>query len=131
MHTEENTTVAEMVGAARTRIRNLTTEEFAAELRNPEVVLLDVREPHEAEEGVIPGAITAPRGMLEFHADPATPYHLQDLKTDRKVMVYCKSGGRSALAAATLASMGFRDVAHLDGGIVAWQQANSEDGSKR
>jgi rhodanese-related sulfurtransferase len=116
--------VTEMISAARATIRNLTVDELAAELENSEVVLVDVREPEElAAEGMIPGAIAAPRGMLEFHADSSSPYHLDALRTDRPVIVYCKSGGRSALAAATLAAMGYRDAAHLDGGITAWKQA--------
>ncbi len=116
--------VADMISTARTQIQNLTVDQLAAELENPGVVLVDVREPTEvAADGVIPGAITAPRGMLEFHADSSSPYHLAELQPDRRVIVYCKSGGRSALAAATLRSMGYDDVAHLDGGITAWAQA--------
>ena len=86
-------------------------------------MLVDVREPTETAAGTIPGAVLAPRGMLEFHADPASPYHLAALTPDRRVIVYCKSGARSALAAATLASMGYTDVAHLDGGMAAWSDA--------
>jgi rhodanese-related sulfurtransferase len=61
--------------------------------------------------------------MLEFHADPASPYHLAALSPERRVIVYCKSGGRSALAAATLLDLGYGDVAHLEGGITAWSGA--------
>jgi rhodanese-related sulfurtransferase len=117
-------TVADMVRAARARVENLSPDEVAAELDSPDVVLVDVREPGEQlTDGTIPGAIAAPRGMLEFHADPASPYHLDALAPERRVILHCKSGGRSALAAATLADMGYTRVAHLDGGIVAWQQA--------
>lgn len=116
--------VSEMVSTARSQIRNLTVDELAAAIERPGVVLLDVREPTEvAAGGVIPGAILAPRGMLEFHADPGSPYHLAQLQPDRPVILYCKSGARSALAAATLKNMGYEDVAHLDGGIAAWNQA--------
>lgn len=115
---------ADLVSEARREIRNLAVEQFAAEISQPGVVLLDVREPHElAAEGTIAGAIPAPRGMLEFYADAATPYHIEALRPDVPIAVYCKSGGRSALAAATLAAMGYRDVAHLDGGFAAWNQA--------
>lgn len=117
-------TVAELVGAARARIENLTPDQVAAELGAPDVVLADVREPGEQlADGTIPGALSAPRGMLEFHADPGGPYHLPALTPDRRVILHCKSGARSALAAATLADLGFSRVAHLDGGILAWRDA--------
>ena len=116
--------VTEMITAARSHIQNLTVDEVAAELDDPAVVLVDVREAGEiAAEGAIPGAVAAPRGMLEFHADATSPYHLAALDPQRRVILYCKSGGRSALAAATLATMGYRNVAHLDGGITAWTAA--------
>jgi len=118
--------VTELIATARTQIRNLSPSEVAEALKDPGVVLLDVREPGEAEtDGAIPGAIAAPRGMLEFHADPSSPYHLSALTPDRRVICYCKSGGRSALAAASLRAMGYADAAHLDGGIAAWNQAQA------
>ena len=117
-------TVAEMVRAARERVENLSPAEVAAELGSPDVVLVDVREPGEQlADGVIPGALAAPRGMLEFHADPASPYHLPELTPQRRVILHCKSGARSALAAATLLDLGYTRVAHLDGGIAAWRAA--------
>jgi rhodanese-related sulfurtransferase len=64
--------------------------------------------------------VLAPRGMLEFHADAATPYHLDALHPERRVIVYCAAGSRSALAARTLQELGYGNVAHLDGGISAW-----------
>ena len=115
--------VSEMIEAARARIQNLTVDEVAAELDGTATLVVDVREPGEVAEGLIPGALPVPRGMLEFHADSTTPYHLPELRPDRRVIVYCKSGARSALAAATLASMGYTDVAHLSGGITAWTDA--------
>lgn len=116
--------VSEMVNQARGQLQGLTPDQVAAELEKPQVVLVDVREPTEvADSGVIPGAITAPRGMLEFHADPASPYHLAELKPEARVILYCKSGARSALAGAALKALGYQDVAHLEGGITAWNQA--------
>ncbi len=116
---------ASLVRAARDQIRNLTVDELDGALSQPDVLLVDVREPAEVAEGIIPGAISVPRGMLEFHADPTSPYHLEELRPERPVILYCKSGGRSALAAATLQAMGYRDVASLDGGITAWEQAHA------
>ena len=116
--------IAEMIADARARIRSLSVDELAAQLDTAGVLLVDVREPNEIDEGgTIPGAITAPRGMLEFLADAGSPYHLNAFRPDRTVIVYCKTGGRSALAAATLMDLGYCDVAHLDGGITAWTQA--------
>lgn len=115
------TTAGEMVAAAKAGIENLTTEQVAAELAHDDVVLVDLREPTEtADTGVIPGAVKAPRGMLEFHADPTSPYHLDPLDPGRRTILYCASGGRSALAVETLQALGYDDVAHLDGGFNTW-----------
>ncbi|MFO7280451.1 MAG: rhodanese-like domain-containing protein [Thermoanaerobacterales bacterium] len=113
------TTAMEMVAAAKAGIENLGPAEVAAEVGRG-AVLVDVREPTETADGVIEGAVLAPRGMLEFHADPATPYHLDALSPERRVVVYCAAGSRSALAARTLQELGYRDVAHLEGGVQAW-----------
>jgi rhodanese-related sulfurtransferase len=120
----ENTTVAGMISAARQHIDNLSPDQVQAEAGKEDVVLVDIREPEElATTGVIPGAITAPRGMLEFYADASTPYHRPEFDTDKRMILYCASGGRSALAASALKQLGFDRVAHLDGGIKAWQAA--------
>jgi rhodanese-related sulfurtransferase len=117
------TTAAELVAAAKSRVENLTPDQVTKEAAQG-AVLIDLREPTELRnEGMIPGAIHAPRGMLEFWADPNSPYHRQEFEPTRRVIVYCASGGRSALAAATLAELGYTDVAHLDGGVKAWKQA--------
>ncbi len=112
--------VKDMVAAAKAGIENLSPDEVAKELRDGDVLLVDVREPTETESGVIPGAVLAPRGMLEFHADSSTPYHLDDFDASRRVIVYCAAGSRSALGAVALQALGYRDVAHLDGGFAAW-----------
>jgi len=72
---------------------------------------------------VIAGSLHVPRGMLEFCADPTSPAHHVDLQPERRVILHCASGGRSALAAVLLKEMGYRDVAHLDGGLIAWREA--------
>lgn len=64
-----------------------------------------------------------PRGMLEFRADPTSPYHLEPFDRSRRIILHCASGGRSALGAATLQAMGYSNVAHLDGGFTAWKAA--------
>lgn len=117
-------TTADLVAAARGQVENLSPAAVAVELDAGDAVLLDVREPAERDDqGVIAGAVHVPRGMLEFRADPSSPAHIPDLSPERRVIVHCASGGRSALAAATLAAMGYRDVAHLDGGLAAWREA--------
>ena len=92
-----------------------------------DTVFLDVRDVRERWiEGAIPGDTHAPRGMLEFWADPETAYYRDYFETDRRFVCYCNEGGRSALAARTLRDMGFEDTAHVDGGFTAWQEAGHE-----
>lgn len=87
---------------------------------------IDVRDKHElTEQGCIPGAIHASRGMLEFLADPASPYHDKRLNPGMKVLVYCASGGRSVMAAARLKEMGY-DAVNLDGGFKAWVSSGKQ-----
>jgi rhodanese-related sulfurtransferase len=117
-------TASQMVAEAKQQVENLTVEQVAAEIATNDLLLVDIREPQERrEKGAIPGAVSAPRGMLEFWADPSTPYHREEFDPNRRTILYCASGGRSALAARTLGELGYRDVAHLDGGFTAWQQA--------
>ena len=122
-----NATVKQLITEARTTIENLPVEAFAKALEAPGVLLVDLREPGErAEHGTIPGALAAPRGMLEFYAYPATPYYKKEFEPSRKILLHCASGGRSALAGAALRRMGFEHVAHLDGGFKAWKEAGRE-----
>jgi rhodanese-related sulfurtransferase len=90
-------------------------------------LLVDLREPVErAQHGIISGAVSAPRGMLEFWADPTSSYHRPEFDPGRRLVLHCASGGRSALAADTLRRMGYRNVAHLDGGLNAWKAAGRQ-----
>ena len=115
-------TAAELVAEAKQRVENLTVDETARELEGGDALLVDIREPAErAETGAIPGAVEAPRGMLEFWADPASPYHRDEFEPGHRIILYCASGGRSALAAATLQDLGYERVAHMDGGFKAWK----------
>lgn len=112
---------AQMVASAKAHIVNLSPDDVAAELKTGSVTLVDIREPEERlERGHLPGAIHAPRGMLEFYADPTSPYHRQEFDPDSRIILVCASGGRSALATETLMGMGYAHVAHLDGGVKAW-----------
>lgn len=116
-------TASELVGAAKAKVQELSPEQVAAELEQGDAVLVDLREGPELEAtGRIPGSVHVPRGMLEFRADPTSTYHDEALDPGKRVILHCASGGRSALAAATLQEMGYTDVAHLGGGITRWTE---------
>jgi rhodanese-related sulfurtransferase len=120
----ETKTASQLVAEAKARIRNLTVEQVASQIETGNVVLVDLREPGElTEQGAIAGAVHAPRGMLEFYADPSSPYHRGELDPSARTILYCASGGRSALACDLLGQLGYADVAHLDGGLKAWKAA--------
>ena len=114
-------TAAELVGEAKAQVEGISPQDAAAEVASGAVVL-DVREPVEWEQH-IEGAVQIPRGLLEFSADPASPRHKPELDPSARVITYCRSGGRGALAALTLKTLGFQNVANLDGGFAAWKEA--------
>jgi rhodanese-related sulfurtransferase len=117
-------TATQMVTEAKGRIENLSPASVNAELEAGDALLVDVREPEELRQrGRIAGTIHAPRGMIEFYADPTSAYHRPEFDPNRRTILYCASGGRSALAAETLQGLGYARVAHLDGGLRAWQAA--------
>jgi rhodanese-related sulfurtransferase len=121
-------TAANLVANAKQHVENLTPDQLAEELGNGshQVVLIDLREAEErGQNGFIPGAVHAPRGMLEFYADPSSAYHRPEFDPSQRTILYCASGGRSALAAATLMELGYWNVAHLDGGLKAWAAAGN------
>lgn len=115
--------VSDLITEAKVRIENLGIDEVDKERANG-VLLVDLREPAElGDTGRIAGSVNVPRGMLEFRADPTSPYHQDGFDPANRVILHCASGGRSALAAAALQDMGYTNVAHLDGGIKAWIEA--------
>ena len=115
-------TVAELVAEAMAQVENVAPKDAAAEASAGTAVFLDVREPVEWEHHIA-GAVQVPRGILEWVADPASPRHSAELDPARRVIVYCRSGHRAALAAATLKTLGYENVANLQGGFAAWQEA--------
>ena len=116
-------TVKQMVAEARERTRSLSAEEVAAEIQSGNALLVDLREDDERfREGAIPSSMHVLRGMIELSADPTSPLHREEFDPERRVIVYCSSGSRSALAADTLQGMGYEDVAHLEGGMMAWKE---------
>ena len=93
-------TAAHLIAEAKARIENLSPAAVAAELEGGDVLLVDIREAEErAQHGSIPGAIHASRGMLEFSADPTSAYYRPGFDPGSRIILYCASGGRSALAA--------------------------------
>ncbi len=118
-------TAAELVAEARSSIENLSVEEVFAERKGGNALLVDIREAEElAATGMIQGAVHAPRGMIEFYADPASPYHRSEFDPGARVILYCASSGRSALAVKSLQELGYTNIAHLDGGLKAWKAAS-------
>lgn len=117
------TTAMDRVREAKQRVQNLSVEEAAREVENG-ALLVDLRESEErSEQGTIAGSVHMPRGMLEFYADSTLPYHREELQPDRRIILHCASGGRSALGADLLQDMGYTNVAHMDGGMRAWKEA--------
>ena len=94
---------------------------------DPHLQVVDIRDPRELErEGTVPGALLAPRGMLEFWVDPESPYFKPVFGDESKEFVlFCGAGWRSALAVKALQDMGMTNVAHFDGGFAAWLKAGA------
>ena len=115
-----------LVEDATKEIETLSVPEAQALLGDPDVVIVDLRDPRELErEGKMPGAFHCPRGMLEFWIDPESPYHKPVFAEDKRFVFFCGGGWRSALAAKTAQDMGLKPVAHIDGGFAAWKKAGA------
>lgn len=118
----------ELLARANAEIETISVQDLAYVDDDPDTVIVDVRDALEREEkGAIPGSVHASRGMLEFHADPESPAHIKSLDPAKRIVLYCGTGGRSALAAKTLQDMGFLDVVSLAGGFAAWRVAEGKD----
>ena len=116
-------TAAELVAAANATVPRITGADAVAMAGRPGVVILDVREAHEvATSGHAPGAVTVPRGSLEFKADPGGAGADPVLKAATTVIVHCAAGSRAALAGKLLKDMGYQDVRNL-GGFKDWVEA--------
>ena len=110
----------DLINEAKTRIREVTPEQVREmQARGEEVLLLDIREPNEWNLGRLPTAIHIPRGTLETKVEAVIP-------RGRRVVVYCASGNRSALAADTMQQMGYGDVSSMTGGINRWVHTGGE-----
>jgi len=117
-------TVAEMVAEANAEVETIPAADAIKLKDDPNILLVDIRDIRELDrDGRVPGALHAPRGMLEFWVDPATPYHREVFASGKKFVFFCAAGGRSALAAQALQRMGLEPVAHMGGGFGAWKAA--------
>ena len=118
------TTVRDMVENANKEIETVAIDDAKALMNDENTVLVDIRDVRELDrEGMIPGALHVPRGMLEFWVDPESPYHKEVFASGKKFIFYCASAWRSALATKAVQDMGLEPVAHLEGGFSAWQKA--------
>ena len=116
-----------LVDEAMGQVTTYSVQEVQARLSDPTVQIVDIRDPRELErEGTVPGALLAPRGMLEFWVDPESPYFKPVFADEGKAFIlFCGAGWRSALATKTLQDMGMTNVAHIDGGFAAWKKAEA------
>ena len=113
-----------LVDEAMAQVKTWSVEDVKAKLADPQVQIVDIRDVRELErEGTVPGALLAPRGMLEFWVDPASPYFKPVFGDESKEFIlFCGAGWRSALATKTLQDMGMTNVAHIDGGFAEWKK---------
>lgn len=120
--------IHDIVAEARAEIEELSVEALQAELvAGDEVMVVDIRDIRErVEKGVIPGAVSAPRGMLEFWFDPESPYHQDRYQLDKRYVLHCAAGWRSALAVKSLVEIGYTNVAHLEPGFAGWHEAGAD-----
>ena len=111
-----------LVDEAMAQVRTYSVQQVRERLGRPDLLLVDIRDVRELQhEGTVPGSYHAPRGMLEFWVDPASPYFKKVFADEsREFVLFCGAGWRSALAARTLQDMGMSNVAHIDGGYTEW-----------
>ena len=109
---------------AHAAVPKISTEDGIAKHQAGGSVFVDVRDPTSiAQTGTIAGAVRAPRGMIEFHADPGMEaFHIDHLQKDADLVLICGAGGQAALAGKTLKEMGFQNVSNV-GGFGAWKDA--------
>ena len=114
----------ELISQAMADIETIPLEKAQTLLDDPDTVFVDIRDVRELErDGMIPNALHAPRGMLEFWVDPDSPYFKPIFGEGKRLILYCASAWRSALATETLQKMGLPRVSHLEGGLSAWKKA--------
>jgi rhodanese-related sulfurtransferase len=116
--------VWDIVEEIKANLENLSPQQLKAEMDAGDTVVVDIRDHRELYlKGKIPGALHAPRGMLEFWIDPTSEYYRNVFESAKRFVLYCAGGGRSALAAKAMMDMGYLDVAHLEPGFGGWEAA--------
>ena len=116
--------VKELCAEAEAEIETVTAEEAINMADDETVQLVDIRDIRELwREGAIPGAVHAPRGMLEFWVDPESSYYREVFASGKRFVFFCAGGLRSALATQSVQRMGMKPVAHIAGGFAAWKEA--------
>jgi rhodanese-related sulfurtransferase len=122
-HADQPLNASQMLAEARKVVPEITATQAKEQLDSGQVdLILDVREPNEWDKGHIPGAVLAPRGLLEWYADPTSPYARPEItaKRDGRIVVHCAAGARSLLAAETLKKMGYSNVVSMAGSFTDW-----------
>lgn len=110
---------------ANAQVKTYSVAQVLARMDSPDLQIVDVRDVRELKDGTIPGSYHAPRCMLEFWVDPASPYYKPLFSDESKEFVlFCGGGWRSALAAKSLQDMGMTNVAHIEGGYTEWVKQN-------
>ena len=113
-----------MMAEANAVIDTVSVHDALDMVDEPDVVLVDIRETVERQKnGIVPGAVHAPRGFLEFIVDPGGPMHNEIFAQDKRFLLFCATGGRSTLATRTMVDMGFTNASHIAGGFAAWREA--------
>jgi rhodanese-related sulfurtransferase len=126
METHMATSVKEMMAAANSAVPKISADEARKMIADQNALIIDVRDAPEVQaSGKVKGAVNISRGMLEFRADADTPYHNAELRKDRPVILYCASGGRSALSGKVLKDMGYEHVYNL-GAFKDWAENGGE-----
>lgn len=116
--------IKDLLAEANGRVKTYSVDEVRGLLGDDRIAFIDVRdEPELRETGTLPDAVHASRGMLEFYVDEGSPYHMDVFDSEKELVFYCKSGGRSALAAQRAQEMGVENVASMAGGMLAWKEA--------
>lgn len=115
--------IKELCAEAEAVVETWTVDQARGHLEDEDVVFVDIRDIRELwREGAIPGAVHAPRGMLEFWVDPESPYARDVFQSGKRFMFFCAGGLRSALAAKSVQEMGLSPVCHMAGGYSAWKK---------
>ena len=113
-----------LINGAMAQIETVPLDQAQELLSDSDTVFVDIRDVRELErEGMIPNALHAPRGMLEFWVDPDSPYYKPIFGEGKRLVLYCASAWRSTLATETLQKMGVPNVCHLEGGFSSWKKA--------